>query len=58
MAKLQQEIADAFLDELNESPDISPTMIDQLRELFSGGKKLKADDLVKVFSPPAGGDVK
>jgi hypothetical protein len=33
-------------------------MIDELRELLSSEKKLKADDLVKVFSPRAGGDVK
>ncbi len=58
MAKLQQEIADTFLEQLKESADISPPMIDQLRALLSSGKKLKADDLVKVFSPPAGGDVK
>ena len=58
MAKLQQEIADIFLKKLKDSPDISSTILDQLRELFSSGKKLRADDLVKVFSPPSGGDVK
>jgi len=58
MAKLQEEIADAFLEKLEESPDLTPEMIEGLRKLFSAKKKLKADDLVKVFSPPAGGDVK
>ena len=58
MAKLQNEIAERFLEKLGESPDITTGMIDQLRELFSGKKKLKPDDLVKIFSPLPGGDVK
>jgi hypothetical protein len=58
MGKLEQQIAEAFLEKLRESPDVAPTMIEQLRELFSSEEKLKADDLVKVFSRPASGDVK
>ena len=59
MAKLQDEIADTFLEKLKESPDVTPEMVDGLRELLTAkNKKLKADDLVKVFSPPAGRDVK
>ena len=58
MAKLQGEIANAFLVKLEASPDVTPEMIDGLRLLLSGKKKLKAEDLVKVFSPSAGGDVK
>lgn len=58
MVKLQDEIADTFLEKLKESPDVTPEMMDALRELLSAKKKLKADDLVKVFSPPPGGDVK
>lgn len=58
MAKLQGEIADTFLEKLKESPDVTAEMVVALRELLSATKKLKADDLVKVFSPPAGGDVK
>ena len=58
MAKLQNEIADSFLERLKESPDVSSEMVAALRELMSAGKKLKADDLVRVFSPPPGGDVK
>lgn len=57
MAKLQDEIANTFLDELKESSDITPQMVEGLRELLSGKKKLKVDDLVKVFAPPRGGDV-
>jgi hypothetical protein len=58
MANLQNEIAATFLEKLKESPDVTPEMVVALRELLSARKKLKADDLVKVFSPPAGGDVK
>lgn len=58
MAKLQDEIADTFLEKLKESPDVPPEMVDALRELLSDKKKLKADDLENVFSPPAGGEVK
>jgi len=52
LPKLQEEIASAFLRELEKSPDLTPEMIEGLRELVSSRKKLKADDLVKVFSPP------
>jgi hypothetical protein len=58
MAKLQNEIADTFLEKLEGSPDVTTEMMAALRELLSATRKLKADDLVKVFSPPAGGDVK
>lgn len=57
MPNLQQEIAAAFLRELENSPDLTAEMLEGLRELLSDKKKLKADDLVKVFSPPPG-DVK
>lgn len=58
MGKLQDDIADSFLEKLKKSPDVTPEMVDGLRELLSARKKLRPDDLVKVFSPPAGGDVK
>jgi len=58
MAKLQSEIADSLLEKLEESPDVTPEMVAALRALLAAGKKLKADDLVKVFSPPPGGDVR
>ena len=58
MAKLQDKIAETFLEKLKDSPDVTLEMIEGLRMLFSAKKKLKADDLVGVFSPPAVGDVK
>ena len=57
MAKLQDEIADTFLEKLDECPDVTPEMVETLRKLLSAKKKLKVDDLVEVFSPRAGGDI-
>ena len=58
MATLQQQIAEKFLAKLVESKAVDPEKIDQLRTLLANSKKPKADDFVKVFSAPAGGDVK
>lgn len=58
MTKLQDEIAASFLKKLEASEDVAPEMIDELKKLLSTGKKLKAPDLVKIFAPPAGGQVK
>jgi hypothetical protein len=58
MPTLQQQIADKFLARLSESGVIDTDKIDQLRTLLTGNKKIKADDLVKLFSQPAGNDVK
>jgi len=57
MATLQQQILDRFLAKLAESASIDATRIEQLRKLLADTKKLKPDDLVKVFSQPAGGDL-
>ncbi|MGH8627559.1 MAG: hypothetical protein ACREYC_20590 [Gammaproteobacteria bacterium] len=58
MATLQQQIAEKFLAKLAESKDLDAERIDQLRKLLANSKKLKADDLVKIFSLAAGGDLK
>jgi hypothetical protein len=58
MATLQQEIVEKFLTKLAESKDVDAGKIEQLKKLLADTKKLKADDFVKVFSAPAGGDVK
>jgi hypothetical protein len=58
MATLQQQIAEKFLAKLAESKDVDAGKIEQLKKLLADTKKLKADDFVKVFSAPAGGDVK
>lgn len=58
MAKLQDEIVNTFLEKLREAPDVTPEMVAGLRELMSAKKQVQADDLVNVFAPPRGGDVK
>ena len=58
MPTLQQQITEKFLAMLAESKDVDAEKIDQIRSLLTSSKKLKADDLVKIFSLPAGGDLK
>jgi hypothetical protein len=58
MATLYQQIADKFLAKLAESKDADEERIDQLRVLLADGKKVKSEDFVKIFSAPAGGDLK
>ncbi len=58
MAKLQDEIADAFLQKLRKSEEVSLEMVTALGQLLVSKKKLKADDLVKVFSLSAFGEAK
>lgn len=58
MPTLQQQVAEKFLARLSESGALDTDKIDQLRTLLTDTKKIKADDLVKLFSQPAGNDVK
>jgi hypothetical protein len=58
MPTLQQHVADKFLARLAASGALDTDRIEQLRTLLAGNKKIKADDLVKLFSQPAGNDVK
>ena len=58
MPTLQQQIAEQFLAALSKSKEMDPEKIDQLRILLANNKKPKADDFVKVFSQPVGGDLK
>ena len=58
MPTLQQQVAEIFLARLAKSGALDSDKIDQLRALLTGPKKVKADDLVKLFSQPAGNDVK
>jgi hypothetical protein len=55
---LQQQIVEKFLAKLAESNDVDSDKIEKLRSLLANGKKLKAEDVVKTFSLPAGGDLK
>jgi hypothetical protein len=58
MATLQQKIAERFLAKLAGSKEVDAAKIDQLRSLLADGKKPKAEDFVRIFSLPAGGDLK
>jgi hypothetical protein len=58
MPTLQEQIAEKFLAELAHSKDVDAEKIDQLRTLLSNSKRPKADDFVKIFTLPAGGDLK
>jgi hypothetical protein len=57
MATLQKKIAEKFLAKLAKSKKVDADKIDQLRTLLADSKKLKADEFVKIFSLPAGGDL-
>ena len=58
MATLQQQIAEKFLAKLADSKQLDADKIEQLKKLLADSKKLKADEFVKVFSLPAGGDIR
>ena len=58
MATLQQTIAEKFLAKLAKSKDVDTAKIEELRLLLADGKKPKVDDFVRIFSLPAGGDLK
>jgi hypothetical protein len=58
MVKLQETIAEKFLAKLSEKKAVDVKKIEQLRTLLVGGKKPKVEDFVRVFTQPAGDDVK
>ncbi len=57
MATIQNIIAEKFLAKLSESKVLDAERIDEIRDLLSDSKKVKADDLVRIFSLPPGGDL-
>jgi len=58
MNTLYQQIGEKFLAELEKSKDVSPKRLEALRPLFANGKKLKPDDLVKIFASAEEDEVK
>jgi hypothetical protein len=52
MTTLYQQIAEKFLEKLAEGKNPSLDRISELRLLLMDGKKVKSDDLVKIFSTP------
>jgi hypothetical protein len=55
---LQQQITEKFLAKLAKSKSMDSEKIEQLRKLLAESKKLKAEELVKIFSFPSDGDIK
>jgi hypothetical protein len=58
MPTLHQQITEKFLAKLAESKDLHSETVEQLRTLLAAGKKPKADEIVKIFQHPGGGDIK
>ena len=52
MATVLGEILDSFYRKLSESQAIDDTTVEALRALFESGKKVKADDFVRILSDP------
>ena len=57
MPTLQGTIAAKYFAALRKSKNIEEAQIVQLELLLSTGKKIKADELVKILSSPAGSDL-
>lgn len=58
MPTLQQKIAEQFLEKLATSAEFDGDKVEQLRQLLRADKKVKAEDLVRIFSRAPGGDLK
>lgn len=58
MGTLQEKIAGKFLATLREGKSLDDSKLKQLEKLLASSKKPKADDFIKIFAAPAGGDVK
>ena len=57
MPTLQQQIVEKFLASLADSGEWDAKRLSELRDLMSAEKAPKADDFMRVFSMPAGGDL-
>lgn len=58
MGTLQEKIASKFLATLREGKALDGSKLEQLEKLLANSKKPKSDDFIKIFTTPAGGDVK
>jgi len=55
MATLQKQIAGKFFEKLAHNKDVDAAQLDEMKTLFSGNKKIKVEDLLRVFTlPPRG----
>ena len=53
MTGVENDILIRFLSRLEQEPDVTPSMLDALRELLSSGNKASAEDLVQIFARPS-----
>jgi hypothetical protein len=58
MPTLYQQVGEKFLAELEKSKDVSAKKVASLRPLFADGKKLRPDDLVKIFTSAEDAEVR
>jgi hypothetical protein len=58
MTTLYRQIGDKFLIELGKSKDVSAKKIKALELLLKDSKKLKVEDLVKIFTNSEDDEVK
>jgi hypothetical protein len=57
MPSIQEEILEKFFQRLAKADGFTEAKAKQVRDLFSGGKKPKALDLVKVLSENSKGNL-
>jgi hypothetical protein len=57
MATIQEEVLETFCRKLAETEGFTGLKVQALRELFSDGKKPKADDVIRVLAQPADTDL-
>jgi hypothetical protein len=58
MSTIYHQIAEAFIARLREVQSVDADKVEQLRVLLGSREKIKSDEFVKIFSTPAGGDLK
>jgi hypothetical protein len=58
MTTLYRQIGEKFLAELEKSKDVGAQKLAALRPLFAEGKKLKPDDLIKIFTSAEEDEIK
>jgi hypothetical protein len=50
MGKIQEEILEAFYEELGKAEAVDDEMVKRLRQLLSSEKKVKADEVAAILS--------
>ena len=58
MTTLQEQIAQLFLAALSGSKEVDAEKLEHLRTLLATNKRPKAEDFIKIFALPAGGELK